>query len=409
MGIGTTTPVAKLDVAGDINWNGNLLFQGFPVLQLQNSLGSLGFGTETLRANNTAFFVTAVGNSALFSNTTGCCNTAVGSQVMASNTQGANNVAVGDSALSNSTIGNENTAVGSLALERNSSGSNNTAVGQQVLARNTTGGTNTAMGWAALSSNVSGGSNIAVGYAALGNNTTGNENIAIGSFAGNQISEINSNNIDIGSGGAFNDNGAIRIGDSLLQTSFFAAGIRGVTTTNNDALPVVIDSAGQLGTVSSSRRFKEDIQDMADSSRGLMQLRPVTFRYKQPYADGSKPTQYGLIAEEVAEVYPDLVARSADGQIESVKYQVLDSMLLNEVQRQQSEIRSQQSEIASQKSEIASEKSEIASQKSEIASQRELIQKLLERVTRLESARGESSNRDRAETQISLVATPHVR
>jgi len=101
---------------------------------------------------------------------------------------------------------------------------------------------------------------------------------------------------------------------------------------------VVIDSNGQLGTTSSSRRFKEDIEDMGAASRDLMRLRPVTYRYKQPFADGSKPIQYGLIAEEVAEVYPDLVAHSADGQIETVKYQVLDSMLLNEVQRQQAEI-----------------------------------------------------------------------
>jgi hypothetical protein len=114
--------------------------------------------------------------------------------------------------------------------------------------------------------------------------------------------------------------------------------VRGITTGNNDAVPVLIDSGGQLGTVSSSRRFKEDIQDMGDASRGLMRLRPVTFRYRQAFADGSKPIQYGLIAEEVADVYPDLVAHSADGQIETVKYQLLDVMLLNEVQRQQAEI-----------------------------------------------------------------------
>jgi hypothetical protein len=107
-----------------------------------------------------------------------------------------------------------------------------------------------------------------------------------------------------------------------------------ITTGSSDAIPVVIDSIGQLGTVSSSRRFKEDIQDMGDSSGGLLRLRPVTFRYRQPFADGSKPMEYGLIAEEVAEVYPDLVAHSADGQIESVKYQVLDSMLLNELQKE---------------------------------------------------------------------------
>jgi hypothetical protein len=131
----------------------------------------------------------------------------------------------------------------------------------------------------------------------------------------------------------------------MTHTSFFAAGIRAVTTTNNDAIPVMIDSSGQLGTVSSSRRFKEDIEDMGAASHDLMRLRPVTFRYKQPFADGSKPIQYGLIAEEVAEVYPDLVAHSADGQIETVKYQVLDSMLLNEIQRQQAEMGDQKDQI----------------------------------------------------------------
>jgi trimeric autotransporter adhesin len=114
----------------------------------------------------------------------------------------------------------------------------------------------------------------------------------------------------------------------------------------------VIDSNGQLGTVNSSQRYKEDIQDMGEASRGLLQLRPVTFRYKQPFADGSKPVQYGLIAEEVAEVYPELVAHSADGEIESVKYQVLESLMLNELQRQERVIQEQQREIAALKSQL---------------------------------------------------------
>jgi hypothetical protein len=127
----------------------------------------------------------------------------------------------------------------------------------------------------------------------------------------------------------------------INQTSFFAAGIRGVTTGNNDAIPVVIDSNGQLGTVSSSRRFKEDINNMDTVSSGLMRLRPVTFRYQKPFADGSKPIQYGLIAEEVADVYPDLVVHSADGQVETVKYQVLDSMLLNKLQKEHRQVQEQ--------------------------------------------------------------------
>ena len=115
---------------------------------------------------------------------------------------------------------------------------------------------------------------------------------------------------------------------TICQASAFIAGIQGVTTGNNNAVPVLIDSNGQLGTVSSSRRYKEDIQDMADASSGLLRLRPVRFRYKKPFADGSQPVQYGLVAAGVPEVYPDLVARSANGQMETVKYQVLGSMLL---------------------------------------------------------------------------------
>ncbi len=109
---------------------------------------------------------------------------------------------------------------------------------------------------------------------------------------------------------------------------------------------------GQFGIASSSRRYKEDIQDMGEATANLMRLRPVTFRYKKPFEDGSKPIQYGLIAEEVAEVYPDLVARSADGQIETVKYQVLDSMLLNELQKLHARNTEQQKQLSGQTDEI---------------------------------------------------------
>jgi hypothetical protein len=174
--------------------------------------------------------------------------------------------------------------------------------------------------------------------------SSGSDNIALGFQAAQAVNGGNAN-IHIGNPGMSADNGAIRIGTAGTHAKAFVAGIRGVTTGSADAVTVVIDSNGQLGTVSSSRRFKDDIQDMGEASSGLMHLRPVTFRYKKPYADGTKPVQYGLIAEEVAEVYPDLVARSADGQVETVKYQVLDSMLLNEVQRQQAEISTQKGQI----------------------------------------------------------------
>jgi hypothetical protein len=247
-------------------------------------------------------------------------------------------------ALSGNTTGGGNTASGVQALLSNAAGMQNTASGLDALMSNTTGSYNTASGAVALELNTAGNANTVSGYAALSANTTGSNNIAVGYRAASSVSGGNGSNIHIGSQGAASDNNTIRIGGS--QTSFFAAGIRGVTTGSNDAIPVVIDSNGQLGTVSSSRRFKEDIHDMAEASSGLLRLRPVTFRYRQPFADGSKPIEYGLIAEEVAEVYPDLVAHSADGKIESVKYQVLDSMLLNELQKQVERVRSLETRLA---------------------------------------------------------------
>jgi len=296
-------------------------------------------------------------------NGTGGDNTAVGAFALEDNASGNFNVAVGNQALQNSTASQSNTALGAFTLTLNTTGMNNTASGYNALSGNQAGSFNVADGAGALLNN-NGDSNTAVGADALFNNGSGTNNIAIGQNAAINVTGTNSN-IHIGNVGSSADNATIKIGTQGTQTSFFAAGIRGVMTGANNGVPVIIDGNGQLGTVNSSRRFKEDIQDMGDSSRALMQLRPVTFRYKQPYADGSKPIQYGLIAEEVAEVYPGLVAHSADGQIESVKYQVLDSMLLNELQRQQAKI----------------------------AAQEELIQKLLDRVSKLESARSESQDR----------------
>jgi hypothetical protein len=199
------------------------------------------------------------------------------------------------------------------------------------------------------------GSNIALGLGALENITTGTNNTAVGFNAANLVTGGNSNNVHLGSQGVAGDSGVIRIGTPGTQSSFFAAGVRGVTTGSNSAIGVVIDAAGQLGTLSSSRRFKENVQDMGalspDLNMDLLRLRPVTFRYKQPFADGAKPVQYGLIAEDVARVFPDLVAHSADGLIETVKYQVLGPMLLNGVQLQQAEIRRLKQEIARQQQE----------------------------------------------------------
>jgi hypothetical protein len=237
-----------------------------------------------------------------------------------------------------------NSAFGWAALQNNN-GNDNSAFGESSLKANLNGIYNVAAGSFAIQKNTSGSYNVGIGYNALGTATTGNSNIGLGSQAGVNLT-VGNYNIMIGNQGLAADNLAIRIGDSN-QTQAFISGIRGITTGNSDAVAVVIDSNGQLGTVNSSRRFKEDIQDMGEASSKLMNLRPVTYRYQRPYTDGAKPLDYGLIAEEVAEVYPDLVVKSADGQVETVQYQKLTPMLLNEVQRQQAEIVAQRDRIQS--------------------------------------------------------------
>jgi hypothetical protein len=402
VGIGTTSPGSALDVAGDLNFSGALRFGGNILLQIPGGvptntavgLGALQYntgiqntavgnnalqnntnnantaiGTSALQDNTTGYYNTAGGAYSLSQNTIGTGNTAFGANVLVYNTTGSGNTANGSGALQLNTTGGNNTATGLNALQNNTTGSTNAATGTSALNKNTTGTDNTAAGASALYSNSSGGLNTAVGTGALQLSTTaccntaagafaldgvtlGSNNIGIGNQAGSSITNT-SNNIDIGNSGTAADSGAIRIGTAGIQTSAFIAGIYGMATGNTNAVPVLIDSNGNLGTVSSSRRYKEDIHDMADASSGLMRLRPVTFRYKQPFADGSKPVQYGLIAEEVAEVYPDLVARSADGRIETVKYQLLDPMLLNELQKQNATITAQQEQIRSLEERLA--------------------------------------------------------
>ncbi|MBP7777934.1 MAG: tail fiber domain-containing protein [Acidobacteria bacterium] len=229
----------------------------------------------------------------------------------------------------------------------NGLGLGNIAIGSTAIGGPGSGGiTNIGIGNAALYSNAGTG-NIAVGSGALGS-STGNYTIAIGDQAGSSKFGANNYNVylgaSVGSGGA-TESGTIRVGDTPNYLRFFAGGIRGVTTGSPTGVNVVIDSQGQLGTISSSRRFKTDIQDMAEASSRLMLLRPVTYRYKQSYADGSMPIDYGLIAEEVAEIYPDIVVRNADGEIETVQYHKVNAMLLNEVQKQYRDNQAQQREI----------------------------------------------------------------
>jgi hypothetical protein len=341
IGVNTNGPTVQLDVNGRVNVSKNYSINGLVVLANPVNNENVAVGASTLV------------------NTTGVGNTATGSFALQFNTTGGSNTATGENALSANTVGNYNTAAGYSSLLKSQAADGNTALGSFALEANTSGAYNVAEGFEAQTANQSGSYNTSVGPYALQSNTTGSENIAIGHLAAASVSGGNSNNIHIGNTGISSDNGVIRIGTT--QAAFFVAGVSGVTTGVNDAVPVVVDANGQFGTISSSRRFKEDIQDMASVSQGLMRLRPVTFRYQKAFADGSKPVQYGLIAEEVAEVYPDLVTHSADGQVETVKYQVLDSMLLNEMQKQQGTIQQQQAEIDGLKEKLEKVEAALAS------------------------------------------------
>ena len=289
---------------------------------------------------------TAEGQNALLSRTTGGFNTAVGWFSLESLTTGSYNTGVGAGTLVLNR-GDSNTAVGTGALLLNTTGFQNTAVGARALFSNTAAFGNTANGAEALSNNTTGGGNTATGTFALNINTTGNSNIALGFSAGANIT--GDDNIDIGSTGGLSESGTIRIGQAGSQTSTFIAGIRGVTTGNMNAIPVLIDSVGQLGTMSSSKRFKKEIKPIDKASEAILAFKPVTFHYK---SDNTGTPQFGLIAEEVAEVNPDLVVRDENGEIYTVRYDAVNAMLLNEFLKEHRKNEEQQATIAQLKKEM---------------------------------------------------------
>jgi hypothetical protein len=243
----------------------------------------------------------------------------------------SSNVFLGQGAGNTTLSGNFNTAVGFHALAADGVGGSNTAIGSGALSSNAGGLGNTATGETALNANDSGGFNTASGFEALQNNSSGSRNLALGSDAGINLT-TGSDNVDIMNDGVAGESATIRIGTDGVQTRAFLSGVRGVTTGVMDAVGVMIDSAGQLGTVSSSRRVKRDIEDMGEASEALMRLRPVIFRYKASLDPTGSP-QYGLVAEEVAEAVPDLVVCDREGQPDTVRYHVLVPMLVNEIQK----------------------------------------------------------------------------
>jgi hypothetical protein len=238
---------------------------------------------------------------------------------------------MGASSLYNNTTGDFNTAMGASSLYNNTTGSFNIATGRLTLTSNTTGNYNVAIGDLALRSNTIGEKNTALGDSSLYNNTTGNRNIALGVNAGDSLT-TGSNNIDIGNTGVAAESATIRIGTNGTHAKTFIAGISGITSASGVA--VFVNAAGQLGTLTSSARFKENIEDMNSISSDLLKLRPVTFVYKDEAADGDKTLQYGLIAEEVAKINPALVVFDKDGKPYTVRYQMLAPMLVNELQKE---------------------------------------------------------------------------
>ena len=391
VGVGTTKPQATLDVDGDVNSATTYGIGGSGVLSIggpadnnlflgigagANDVGGSGksnvFSGHQAGYNNTdGHDNTFVGSGAGYSNASACCNTFVGSGAGASsttayynsffgagagmsnttgrannffgyeaggsNTTGFGNVFFGYDAGISNTTGADNTIAGYIAGlfnstgccnafygtaagEYNTTGDSDVFLGYEAGESNTIGGADTFSGVGAGMSNTTGNYNTFYGYEAGYNNTTGNSNI----YFGNQgpVSGTESNTIRLGTQG--NSNGQ--------QSTAYIAGI--YNTTSSGGISVYINANGQMGTMPSSLRFKEQVRDMGDSTNALMELRPVTFLYKPDYAKGERTLQYGLIAEEVTKVYPELVAYDTDGQPYSVRYQYLSVMLLNEVQKQ---------------------------------------------------------------------------
>jgi Chaperone of endosialidase len=299
-------------------------------------------GYEALISNTAGAFNTANGAFALEGNTTGSANTANGYAALYNNTTGFGNAANGAYALENNTDGYANTATGFAALVSNTNGQQNTATGFQALDHNTSGGNNTANGVNALVSNTVGTGNTAIGFQALWNNISGTLNIALGFDAGQNLT-TESNNIDIGNDGYAGDNSTIRIGTQGTQTSTYIAGISGAIVGKGE--PVFIDSNGQLGTKKSSERFKDEIKPMNKASEAILALEPVAFRYKKQFDPEGVP-QFGLIAEEVAKVSPDLVVRDAQGNISNVRYDAVNAMLLNEFLKEHQKVQKLEEAVA---------------------------------------------------------------
>jgi Chaperone of endosialidase len=329
-------------------------------------------------------------------------NTAEGDEVLLSLTTGDSNTALGFRALKFNTTGRENTACGRGTLRDNTTGSFNTAIGIESLINNTTGSDNQSIGEATLQSNIDGNDNLGVGDSALVNNTSGDQNLGVGTFAGGSTTgsrntslgfdaginaDTGSNNIDIGNQGVAGESNTIRIGqqvavapvlppdypyshaDLAAHTATYIAGISGVAVSGS---AVVVSSSGQLGVKMSSERYKDEIKPMDKASEAILALKPVTFRYKKGIDPDHAP-QFGLVAEQVEKVNPDLVERDANGKPFTVRYEAVNAMLLNEFLKEHHKVEQQQKEIGTLRGELEQ-------QRAELKEQRAFIQRISDKV-----------------------------
>ena len=329
--------------------------------------GNTAEGQSALLSLTTGAYNTALGLYSLVSLTDGQFNTGVGAGTLLGNTANEN-TATGAGALLSNTIGADNTANGAFALFLNTTGTFNTAAGDSALFNNATGTQNTGVGISALLSNTSGNSNTAVGVDALLNNTTGNSNIAIGSGAGGSISTAN-NVICIGTA----------VGDNVSNTTWIG-NVFGTTTVSGTTQPVIVSNTGQLGTISSSRRFKKQIKPMNQASESILALKPITFRYK---TDKTNTPQFGLVAEDVAAVNPDLVVRDENGEIYSVRYEAVNAMLLNEFLKEYRKVLQLEATVTQQQKSF---QSRVAEQEKQIEALRSGLQKITAQIEMTKAA-----------------------
>jgi trimeric autotransporter adhesin len=337
------TAIGSEALRHDTTGSNNAALGAGALQSLTTGVQNTATGAEALR-NNTANNNTADGFQALVANTIGTENAATGWRALFENTTGIENTANGSQALHRNTTGSFNTAVGFEALVANTIGTENAATGWRALFENTTGTENTANGSQALHKNTTGSFNTAVGFDALYNNLSGHYNVALGINAGHGVTAA-SNVICIGAGmeGANVDN-------SCYISNIYAEGI------GEPFMLVAVDSTGKLGTASSSRRFKHNIKPMDKASDSVLALKPVTFQYK---SDKTNTPQFGLVAEEVAAVNPDLVVRDKNGEIYSVRYDQVNAMLLNEFLKEHRKVQELEATVASLVATVKEQASEI--------------------------------------------------